>query len=172
MKEREKIFFWTLNWQPAQKQILYPDGSTQWRSKEVEPLTDSKSSSPFWKECRRGRIKQKSREGRDVRWKQCQLRAECIETGQNENHSSWVQLCRWHKLLRSSSCWQIKHTAKRRKACFLLLRFVSVLHLQTGAYGFLSQQICSSNKEEVQQLCRTAVILTTGNVSLESVSAT
>lgn len=52
----------------------------------MESLTDSKSSSPFWQECTRRR-KKKSRERRDVRWKQCQLRAECIDYSENESRS-------------------------------------------------------------------------------------
>lgn len=43
---------------------------------------------PSGKSARGGGGKKKSRERRDVRWKQCQLRAECIDYSENESRSS------------------------------------------------------------------------------------
>lgn len=78
------LFFLYNLWLAARAQACIWWTTKQWKSKEVESLTDSKSSSPFWQECR-GKRGKKSRE-RDVRWKQCQLRAECIDYSENESH--------------------------------------------------------------------------------------
>lgn len=59
---------------------------------EVEPLTDNTSSSPFWKECRRGRIKSQEREEMydesNVSWEQNALKPDKMRT--TLHVSSWA----------------------------------------------------------------------------------
>lgn len=85
--------------------------------------------------------KKKSRERRDVRWKQCQLRAECIDYSENENHplmSSAVQAATWHMQTYQAGADRPK---KKKNARFPPLTMSQCYTSRTRPRGFLSQQI-------------------------------
>lgn len=124
-------FIVTHDWQPASAHARVWWITKRWKSKEVESLTDNKSSSPFWQECRRRR-KKKSRERRDVRWKQCQLRAECIDYSENENRplmSLAAQAAIWHMRADQAGADRLNHS-RAEKCVFLSIEYVSVLHFK------------------------------------------
>ena len=130
----------TYDWQPEHKHVY--DGSQKgWKSKEVESLTDSKSSSPFWQECTRRRRKKKSRERRDVRWKQCQLRAECIDYSENESRSSHELGGAGGHMTHAKHTEQVltdqtKARQKKKKNTFPPIEYVSVLHFKVPTTRF------------------------------------
>lgn len=129
-------------WLTARAQACVWWVKKQWESKEVKSLTDSKSSSPFWQRVQEEEKKKgkKSRERGDVRWKQCQLRAECIDYSENEKRrlmSSAVQAATWHmRTCPAGADRPNQRRAGKKKRVFPPIEYVSALHFKDPTTSF------------------------------------
>lgn len=107
-KEEDKVLYCcsstTRDWQPEHKHE-YDRPQYDGKAKRWSHLRIIRVVVPSGKSAGKGGGKKKSRKIRDVRWKQCQLRAECIDYSENEKPSSRGGGHMTHAS-NSSRCWQ------------------------------------------------------------------
>lgn len=158
-------------WLTARAQACIWWITKRWESKEVESLTDSKSSSPFWQECRRRRRRKK----KIKRKKRCKMKAMSAEGRMHWLQWKWDPSsrelgcaggCMTHANEVPSRCWQTK-PQRDRKTCFPSIEYVSVLHFKCfttldschSEFGnqFSKSELHGGLAEEPGLMCRVVV---------------